>query len=100
MTVGPAGYYLGPGEFVSSGLVYSSQMRLYQTEPVPSSAPALLEAYNYSDGSYYAWLYVYWNSGTPVYMSVAGGNKYARCYNTSQNHSAQRTMTCQRYSTT
>jgi hypothetical protein len=99
--VGPPGVLLGPASGVSTGSpVYSSMMRLYQTEPVPSGAPDLTEQYNYPDGSLYMRTFVHWNSGTPVQWNVAGGNKYAICANQSTTENAERTITCQRYSTT
>ncbi len=80
--------------------VYSSNRRLYQTQPVPSTAPVLTQQYNYPDGNLYARAFVYWNDGTPVYWNVDGGNKLAICGNQSTTSWAQRTITCQRYSTT
>jgi hypothetical protein len=80
--------------------VYSSDRRLYQTQPVPSTAPVLTEQYNYPDGTLYMRGFVYWNDGSPVYWSVAGGNKFAACGNQSTTSDSQRTITCQRYSTT
>jgi hypothetical protein len=99
--VGPAQILLGPASGISTtSPVYSSDRRLYQTQPVPSTAPVLSQQYNYPDKSLYARGFVYWNDGSPVYWSVAGGNKYAICSNQSTTSDAQRTITCQRYSTT
>lgn len=100
-TIGPPEVLLGPSSGVStSNPAYSSMRRLYQTEPVPSSAPALTQQYNYPSGALYMRSFVYWYSGTPVNWNVDGGNKYAICGNQSTTSNAQRTITCQRYSTT
>lgn len=100
-TVGPPEVLLGPAAGVSTANpAYSSNRRLYQTEPVPSGAPTLTQQYNYPDGRLYMRGFVYWYSGTPVYWNVDGGNKYAICANQSTTSNAQRTITCQRYSTT
>ncbi len=100
-TIGPAGVLLGPASGVSTGSpAFSSNRRLYQTQPVPSTAPLLTQQYNFPDGSLYQRSFVAWNDGTPVYWNVDGGNKYAICGNQSTTSDAQRTITCQRYSTT
>jgi hypothetical protein len=102
LTIGPAQVLLGPASGVSTApyIVYSSDRRLYQTQPVPSDAPTLTQQYNYTDGTLYARGFVNWNDGTPVYWDVNGGNKTATCANQSTTKDAERTITCQYYSTT
>jgi hypothetical protein len=100
-TIGVAEVELPPNSnVITSGPVYSSQMRIYQNQnQVDSSDPVLYLVYRYpSDFHVYGYGLAYWNMGSPVNWTVSGGNKYASCENQS-NSWGGRQITCQFYST-
>ncbi len=80
--------------------VYSSNIRLYvETPPGTGSANDVIEGYIYPTGGWYAYGYFQYWEGTPDYLGVSGGNKYAVCSHYSLIY-RNPLATCQRYSTT